>query len=221
MRLEHLLAMTAGLAWKEWGAAYEPGTGNDLVTMIQTAPDWTQYVLDRPMDQDPGTTFLYNSGASYLLSSIVSRLAGRPASDLAAERLFTPLGIDLFDWPAGPEGVTTGWGNLRLRPQDLAKLGLLYLQRGEWDGQQLLPAQWVEASTTDQVADPAYEYGYQWWLDAADGYAFMAGRFGQIVIVAPKQDMVIVIMANLPDTVSAAVSVPRWLAEEFILSAAQ
>ena len=220
MTLEHLLTMTAGLDWMEWGAAYEPGTGNDLVQMIETAPDWTQYILDRPMVADPGTTFLYNSGSSYLLSAVVTELSGKPAADFADERLFAPLGIQDYEWPAGPEGVTMGWGNLRVHPKDLARIGLLYLQRGNWDGKQIVPADWVEASTTDQVPDPFYEYGYQWWLDLVDGYAFMAGRFGQVAIVAPKQDMVIVFTSHLPDTVSD-VGVTRWLAEKFILSSVE
>lgn len=220
MTLEHVLTMTTGLDWTEWGAAYESGTGNDLVTMIDTAPDWTQYVLDRPMAADPGTTFLYNSGASHLLSAIVTDLSGKEAADLAAERLFTPLGIHDFEWVTGPEGVTAGWANLRMHPQDLAKIGLLYLQRGAWDGQQIIPEDWVEASTIDQVRDPRYEYGYQWWLDRADGYAFMAGRFGQVAIVAPKHDMVIIFTSHLPDSISD-VGVTRWLTERFIFPAAE
>jgi CubicO group peptidase (beta-lactamase class C family) len=217
MTLGNVLTMTAGLEWVEWGAAYESGTGNDLVLMIETAPDWTQYILDRPMAAEPGTTFLYNSGASHLLSAVVTERSGKPAAEFAVEHLFNPLGIHEFEWTISPEGVTTGWANLRLHPQDLAKIGLLYLQHGAWEGEQIVPAEWVEESTTDHVPDPAYEYGYQWWLDAADGYAFMAGRFGQVAIVAPKQDMVIVFTSHLPDTVSD-VGVTRWLAEKFILA---
>lgn len=217
MTLGDVLTMTAGLEWVEWGAAYEPGTGNDLVLMIETASDWTQYILDRPMAAEPGTTFLYNSGASHLLSAVVTELSGRPAAEFAVERLFNPLGIHEFEWAISPEGITAGWANLRLHPQDLAKIGLLYLQHGAWDREQIVPAEWVEQSTADQVSDPAYEYGYQWWLDSADGYAFMAGRFGQVAIVAPKQDMVIVFTSHLPDTVSD-VGVTRWLAEKFIFA---
>lgn len=221
MTLEHLLTMTAGLEWTEWGAAYEPGTGNDLVQMITTSPRWAEYVLSRPAAADPGEAFLYNSGASYLLSAAVGKLAGMPAADFAENRLFNPLGITEYEWPASPEGVTIGWGDLRLSAPDLAKIGLLYLQRGAWDGRQIVPADWVEASTTDWVAGPWYEYGYQWWLDRADGYAYMSGRFGQTVIVAPEKDMVIVITASLPEDVSGALSVPRWLAETYILPAAR
>ncbi len=89
-----------------------------------------------------------------------------------------------------------------------------------WDGRSIVPADWVMASTTDQVPDPAYEYGYQWWLDVADRYAFTAGRFGQVTVIAPDKDLVIVITARLPDTVNGAVGVPRWLVETFLLPAA-
>lgn len=220
MTLEHVLAMTSGLDWKEWGTAYESGTGNDLVMMIESSQDWTQYVLNRPMAADPGTAFLYNSGGSHVLSAVVTRLSGMPAADLATERLFTPLGIHDFEWSHSPDGTTAGWANLRMHPKDLARIGLLYLHRGKWDGEQIVPAEWVEASTTDHVPEPEYEYGYQWWLDVADNYAFMAGRFGQVMIVAPQQDLVIVFTAHLPDTVSD-VGVTRWLAEKFILPAAE
>jgi CubicO group peptidase (beta-lactamase class C family) len=218
MTLKHLLTMTGGLDWNEWNAAYESGTGNNLVLMIETAPDWTQYVLDRPMAAKPGETFLYNSGASHILSAVVTEISGQPASEFAAERLFTALGIHEFEWAVGPEGVAAGWANLRLHPEDLARIGMLYLHRGTWDGQQIVPADWVEESTTDHVSDPAYEYGYQWWLDRADGYAFMAGRFGQVAIVAPDQDMVVVFTSHLPDTISD-VGVTRWLTEKYIFPA--
>jgi CubicO group peptidase (beta-lactamase class C family) len=217
--LENVLTMTSGLEWTEWDAAYESGTGNDLVTMIESSRDWTQYVLDRPMAAEPGITFVYNSGGSHLLSAAVTQLSELPAADLATERLFAPLGIHDFEWSHSRDGTTAGWANLQMHPKDLARIGLLYLQRGKWDGQQIIPAEWIETSTTDHVPQPEYEYGYQWWLDLADNYAFMAGRFGQVVIVAPRQDMVIVFTAHLPDTVSD-VGVTRWLAEKFILAAA-
>jgi CubicO group peptidase (beta-lactamase class C family) len=187
--------------------------------MIETSNDWTDYVLDRPMAAYPGTSFLYNSGASHLLSAGVSLLTGRPAADFARERLFDPLGIRDYSWATAPEGVTTGWGNLRLRPNDLAKLAFLYLHHGSWDGASLVPADWVTRSTTDLVSDSPWEYGYQWWLDRADGYAYMAGRFGQFAFVAPGADLVAVITAHTPE--NASNSMPRWLFEKYVLPAAR
>ena len=104
------------------------------------------------------------------------------------------------------------------RAADLAKLAFLYLHRGRWDGRQLVPEDWVEASTTDHVAPPE-EYGYLWWLDRADGYAFMAGLYGQLAVVAPRQDLVAVVTAHIPADVDAS-SVTRWLVERYVLPAA-
>ena len=218
MTIEDMLTMQSGLAWRESGYAYEPGSGNDVMAML-AAKSWTNYVIDRPMAAQPGTTFAYDSGTSHLVSAAISVLTGRPAAALAARRLFAPLGVSTYKWLAAPEGVTSGAFGLQLRPRDLAKLAFLYLHHGRWDGRQIVPAAWVEQSTTDHVADPTTEYGYLWWLDRADGYAYMAGLYGQLAVVAPGEDLVAVITAHLPATVDAA-SVTRWLLEHYVLPAA-
>jgi CubicO group peptidase (beta-lactamase class C family) len=186
MTLEDLLTMQSGLAWKESGYAYEAGSGNDVMAMLATN-DWTKYVIDRPMAALPGTTFAYDSGTSHLISAAVTVLTHRPAAELAAKRLFAPLGIDDYKWPLAPEGTSTGGFGLQLQPRDLAKLGFLYLHNGRWASRQIVPAAWIEQSTTDHVANPMYEYGYLWWLDRADGYAYMAGLYGQLAAVAPER----------------------------------
>ncbi len=219
MTIEDLLTMQSGLAWREAGYAYTAGSGNDVLTMLR-AKSWTNYVIDRPMATRPGTTFVYNTGASHLVSGAVSMLTGRPAAVLAAKRLFTPLGIRHYKWLAAPEGVTAGGFGLQLQPRDLAKLAFLYLHQGRWDGRQIVPAAWVEQSTTDHVADPRYEYGYLWWLDRADGYAYMAGLYGQLAVVDPGKDLVAVITSHLPGTVDAN-SITRRLLETYILPAAR
>ena len=147
-------------------------------------------------------------------------LTRRPAAALAAKRLFAPLGIRDEKWLPLPEGVTAGGFGLLLQPRDLAKLAFLYLHHGRWDGRQIVPAAWVEQSTTDHVADPLYEYGYLWWLDRADGYAYMAGLYGQLAVVVPGKDLVAVITAHLPATIDAS-TVTRWLLESYILPAAR
>src|SRR5262249_10623040 len=103
---------------------------------------------------------------------------------------------------------------------DLAKLALLYLHDGDWNGRQIVPASWVEQSTIDHVADPQYEYGYLWWLDRADGYAYMAGLYGQLAVVVPEKDIVAVITAHLPAATDAT-AVTRWLLESYVLPAAR
>jgi CubicO group peptidase (beta-lactamase class C family) len=218
MTLEDLLTMQSGLAWKEWGYAYEPGSGNDAMAMAQTR-DWSAYAIDRPMATRPGTTFVYNTGAAHLVSGVVSILTRHPAAELARRRLFAPLGIRDFQWMSDPSGVTAGECCLRLQPRDLAKLAFLYLHQGRWDGRQIVPAGWVIQSTTDHVADPRYEYGYFWWLDRADGYAYMSGLYGQLAAVIPGKDLVAVITAHLPENLDASL-VPGWLLEKYILPAA-
>jgi CubicO group peptidase (beta-lactamase class C family) len=217
MTLEDLLTMRSGLAWRETGYAYAPGSGNSVVAMLR-APNWTRYVVDRPMADRPGTRFVYDTGGSHLVSGVVTVVTGRTADEVAGDTLFGPLGIRDVRWTRAPEGVTSGGFGLALTPADLAKLGFLYLHRGRWDGRQLVPADWVTASTTDHVAPPE-EYGYLWWLDRADGYAFMAGLYGQLAVVAPRRDLVAVVTAHIPADVDAS-SVTRWLVERYVLPAA-
>jgi CubicO group peptidase (beta-lactamase class C family) len=218
MTIEDLLTMQSGLAWRESGYAYTSGSGNDVMTMLKTK-SWTNYVIDRPMATQPGTTFVYDTGTSHLVSATVSVLTGRPAAALAAKRLFAPLGIRKYKWLSAPEGVNAGGFGLQLQPRELAKLAFLYLHHGRWDGRQIVPAGWVEESTTDHVADPHFEYGYLWWLDRADGYAYMAGLYGQLAVVVPGKDLVAVIMSHLPARVDAS-SVTRRLLETYVLPAA-
>jgi CubicO group peptidase (beta-lactamase class C family) len=219
MTIEDLLTMQSGLAWRESGYAYTPDSGNDVIAMLRSK-SWTNYVIDRPMATQPGTTFVYDSGTSHLVSGVVSILTGRPAAAFAAERLFGPLGIRTFEWPAAPEGISAGGFGLQLQPRDLAKLAFLYLHQGRWAGRQVVPAAWVRRSTTDHVADPRYEYGYLWWLDRADGYAYMSGLYGQTAVVDPRRDLVVVITAHLPASIDAS-SVSRWLLERYVLPAAR
>ncbi len=217
MTIEDLLTMRSGLAWRESGYAYTPGSGNSVVAMLR-APNWTRYVVDRAMADRPGTRFVYNTGASHLVSGTVTVLTGRTADEVAADALFGPLGIRRVRWAHAPEGVAAGGFGLALAPADLAKLAFLYLHGGRWDGRQLVPADWVAASTTGHVAPPE-EYGYLWWLDRADGYAFMAGLYGQLAVVAPRQDLVAVVTAHIPADVDAS-AVTRWLVERYVLPAA-
>ena len=218
MTLGDLLTMQSGLAWKETGYAYRPGSGNDVVAMLATN-NWTKYTIDRPMASQPGTTFNYNSGGAHLLSGAVTVLTHKTAASYAAQRLFAPLGIQKYKWLAAPEGINAGGFGLLLQPRDLAKLAFLYLHEGSWNGRQIVPATWVEQSTTDQVADPRYEYGYLWWLDRANRYAFMAGLYGQLATVIPDKDVVVVITAHVPATTDATM-VTRWLLDHYILTAA-
>jgi CubicO group peptidase (beta-lactamase class C family) len=218
MTIQDLLTMQSGLAWKESGYPYTSGSGNDVVAMFKTR-NWTNYVIDRPMAARPGTTFNYNSGTAHVVSGLVTILTGRPAEAVAANRLFAPLGIHRFSWLTAPERTSAGGFGLAMQPRDLAKLAFLYLHRGRWDGRQIVPGVWVEESTTDFVADQEYDYGYLWWLDGSNGYAYMAGLYGQLAVVDPGKDLVVVFTSHFPAAVDAT-SVTRSLVETYILPAA-
>jgi len=218
MTVEDMLTMQSGLAWRETGYAYTPGSGNDVVAMT-ASPNWTRYVVDRPMAAAPGTTFAYDSGTAHLVAGVASIVAGAPADTLAGSALFRPLGITGARWLRAPEGVPSGAFGLALAPSDLAKLAFLYLHHGAWDGRQVVPAAWVTDSTTDHVVTPPQEYGYLWWLDRADGYAFMAGLYGQLAVVDPARDLVAVVTAHVPASFDGS-TLTRWLVEQYVLPAA-
>ena len=212
MTVEDLLTMSTGLDCRD-SYLY------DWVGMqtMAASDNWVAHVLALPMSEEPGTRFEYCNGSSMLLSAVLSEVTGMSAADFAAESLFGPLGISDYDWPASPRGVTIGMGELRLRPDDLAKVGLLYLREGRWDVEQLVPRRWVEDSTTPQIEAGTLSdhYGYQWWVDDS-GYAMALGAGGQYLIVVPDQRLVVVFTAGLP---GERFSVPEELTVEYVLPA--
>lgn len=220
--LEHLLTMSSGLAWRR------PASGGlPPVYAFQNSDDPVQFVLDRPVDDDPGSHFFYNSGGSHLLSAIIQESTGQTALDYARQKLFGPLGIGDVTWAAAAQGVNDGGTGIWLRPRDMARFGLLYLREGQWNGRQVLPAEWVAASTTRHMPAPDQEgqgypptpnlvgYGYQWWINALGGYSAIG--FGeQEIIVLPEQDLVVVITGTTPETGSIT---PEDLTRKFIVPA--
>lgn len=199
LRVEDLLTMSTGLDCRdsyrfEW---------EGLIEMI-ASDDWSAHVLALPMIAEPGTRFEYCNGASYLLSAILSEVTGMPAAEFATEVLFEPLGITDYHWPASPDGISVGWGELILHPADMAKIGYLYLRNGEWEGDQVVSRSWIEAATTSHIrAGTASDgYGYQWWVDD-DGYALAIGFGGQYIIVVPESDLIVVFTSGLPLMISS------------------
>jgi len=164
----------------------------DITTSeMMDTPDWVKFVLDSSMATEPGSRWVYCSPASHLLSAIIQEASGMNAFEFAQQHLFEPLGISDAIWASDPQGYTRGWSDLILTPHDMAKLGYLYLNEGEWDGQQLLSADWVAAATSP-LGSP--KYGYQWWLHPSGYYADGAG--GQRIFVFPDLDMVVVTTGN-------------------------
>lgn len=197
-------------------------TVKDLLTMsVGQDPDPTQKVpadslwvkgfLETPILNEPGTKFLYNSMATYMLSAIVTRVTGEKVIDYLKPRLFDPLNIAGIDWETDPSGVNTGGWGLRLKTEDMAKFGQLLLQNGEWNGQQLISREWVKEATTSKIiqrpdlsaeeqakSDWLQGYGYQFWR--CRNNAFRGdGAFGQYIIVMPEQDAVIAITSETSD----------------------
>ncbi len=193
MTLENLLTMTAGLDWEDT---------NPVLGQMTQSPDWVAFVLDRPMVEAPGRRFNYCSGCSHLLSAILQETTGQKTFDYAQAHLFGPLGITHFTWQRDRQGIALGGWGLQMTPRDMAKFGYLYLHGGAWDGQQLVPAEWVRRSTARHVETDstlALGYGYQWWRDPAVDAYMARGRGGQLIYVAPGPDLVVVFTADLPD----------------------
>lgn len=198
--LEDFLTMRSGIEWNTDGPY---GSGVHSTDLLEASDEWIRYVLDQPTDTTPGSIFEYNDGVSVLLGKILWEATGQRADEWARDRLFEPIGITEFYWKITPDGEADTEGGLYLATQDLARIGYLFLRGGEWDGRQVVPREWVRASTSPVVADVAPDngrpdpgYGYQWWVpDADNGRARVFagnGYGGQFVLVSPEHDIVAV-----------------------------
>lgn len=193
--VESLLTMKAGFEWDEWSVSYEDG--NNPVYGLMSSVDALQFMLDLPMAAEPGATWVYNSGVSHLLSCIVNATTGRFTGDFAQEYLFDPLGITNVYWETDFAGINFGGFGLHLTPRDMAKFGYMYLNNGTWDGEQILPASWVEASTmVNHTTGSNVGYGYQWWINPDWGAFSARGYRGQRIHVLPNENLVVVFTAS-------------------------
>lgn len=196
--IKNLLTMTPGFDWQESG---NYNTSSDSNTQMWASPNQAMFVLNRPMADEPGKTFYYNSGASHLLAAIVQRTSGKTSLEYANERIFKPLGISDLSWRIDRQGFYSGGGGIFMKPEDLAKYGYLYLNKGKWDGKQLIPQKWIEESTSKQINTPnglagRYGYGYQWWQNKFGGYS-ARGFSGQYLFVVPEYNLVAVFTGGL------------------------
>ncbi len=166
---------------------------------------WTKVFLAHSVPFKPGTHFLYNTSGTYMLSAIVQKATGQNLLDYLTPRLFQPLGIEHPTWEMSPEGVATGGYGLSVRTEDIARFGQLYLQKGKWQGKQLVPESWIDAATARQTSNGSSPnsdwdqgYGYQFWRCRHNVYRG-DGAFGQYCIVLPEQDAVIAITSGVRD----------------------
>ena len=194
LTVRHLLTMTTGHA-------------ADTVSLAEESPhhNWSRAILAQVLEFTPGTQFVYNSGATYLLSAILQRLTGDRLLDYLTPRLFSPLGIVDATWLTCPRGIDAGGWGLSLTTEQLATFGQLLLQRGRWNGDQLVPAAWIDEASalqvdtwaTDHDLDGRQGYGYQYWRNSDAGYR-ADGAFAQLCVVLPEQDAVVVMTAGIP-----------------------
>ncbi len=211
MEVRDLLTMSAGQA---------PDPTHSL-TASET--DWIRAFLALPVVDDPGTKFLYNSMATYMLSAIVQKVTGEKIIDYLTPRLFEPLGTYGMDWETDPAGINTGGWGLRLKTEDMAKFGQLYLRKGIWNGKQILPSSWIDEATSfkiDQMpgaeqavrdsSDWLQGYCYQFWRSRHNAYRG-DGAYGQYIIVMPDQDAVVAITSETPDMQSEINLVWKYL----------
>ena len=182
--VENLLTMTSGVTFNESG--------------IVSGNDWLGSFLNASVNGKPGTEFQYNSLNTYVLSAIVTKRTGKTLTEYLTPRLFGPLGITKYYWETCPKGITKGGWGLFLCAEDMAKLGQLYLQRGKWNGQQLVSEYWIEISTARHLKtqNDTYGYGYQLWMEQRPGSFEYNGMLGQNVIIYPDMDMVLVTNAG-------------------------
>jgi CubicO group peptidase (beta-lactamase class C family) len=204
--LRHLLTMSSGIKWDENLAWTDPR--NDEPHLGADA-DPLRYILAKPIAAPPDRIWTYNGGGTDLLGNIIERVSGKPLQAFAREALFQPLGITDWEWKTYPtNGKIAAAVGLRLRPRDAAKLGQLVLNRGVWDGRQIVPAAWIAQSTAPRFQAVGYFgdlffYGYQWWLGRtlSEGkevtWVAAMGQGGQRIFVVPELDLVLMMTSGL------------------------
>lgn len=203
LEIRHLLMMSSG-------HDVEPGAA------LRNAPDadWLKMFFAAPFEHQPGTYYVYNSYATYVLSAIIQQVTGEKLVDYLHPRLFRPLGIEGATWESSPQDINIGGWGLYVKTEDMAKLGLFILQKGNWNGKQLLPASWFDEATRSHIAslpsgvkredlkikpqdsDWLQGYGYQMWRSRHNSFR-ADGKDGQFILMLPEKDTVIAITANI------------------------
>lgn len=194
----NLLTHTTGLNasdtanWSEWLAS----------------DNWVDYVLERPATSRPGTVFSYFTGNTHLLSAILQQATGKTAYEFGKEYLFDPLDMDSVQCSTDPQGISDGGNGFAMNVYDMAKLGELYLNNGNWNGEQIISEQWINDSTTLQFdrSSGSADYGYQWWVRTFGENAYPAyfaqGHYGQYIFVVPDLDLVVAITSHYEGSTS-------------------
>ncbi len=206
LTIRHLLTMTCGFDWPEWETDYS--NSENIVYQLYHSDNWAKFILDKPMAEEPGTTFNYNSGCSQLLATIIHKQTGGDALDFAKKTLFDPLGIIDYEWEIADvseepnkKDVFNGTGGLNMKVRDMAKFGYLFLKGGYWENQQIISKHWVEESTKRRIEISGLaglylnNYGYQWYIHSFGFHSL--GYKGQYIFVIPELEIVAVFISDL------------------------
>ncbi len=212
--IQHVLTMTMGTDWDELSVPYSDPTNSEIA--MDMAPDRYRFVLGRPVVMEPGKRWVYSGGATALLARIIENGTGKPLHEFARVTLFDPLGIGPTEWFTDRSGEAIAASGLRMTPRDLARIGLMMLKGGMWGDLQVVPAQWIERSTTSMVdVDETRQYGYQWYLgkfaftvstgprwdrSRLERFWSAIGNGGQRLFVFPGLDLVVAVTAGNYDT---------------------
>ncbi len=195
MTLEHVLTMTTGLDWNEWNISYDDPS--NMYHQMFGSPNPVQFFLNLPTVYDPGTHWVYTTGASHLLSAILQETTGMTTRNFAEQYLFGPLNITAGSWNVDVQGINNGGTQLFVSARAMAKLGLLYLNNGTWDGQEILTENYVTQATSSHAITPVDTgYGYQWWIDMDQNIPSARGSEGQYIFVIPEENIVLSIIAR-------------------------
>lgn len=186
LTLHHMLTMTHGLAWEE----------NQSERLLNRSDDWVADILSLPVSNDPGTVFHYSTGASQLMSAVLTEAARMSVCEFAHRYLFAPLGIETEFWGIDPQGYFSGGHSVSMTAREVARFGQLFLDEGRWQGEQIVPGWWVASSTAPQIdiGNNYAGYGYYWWLNRIAAYDMYSalGAGGQILHVIPELEIVMV-----------------------------
>jgi len=217
--LKHALTMSDGLEWYEFQYLY--GDDRNTLTQWRRQGGSIQFILDKPLKEPPGSSFNYNSGISHLLSVILQKQTGMRLDSFVRQEIFTPLGIDDYHWTINQDGAAKGYAGLYLRPRDLAKFGLLYLNNGMWENKQIVPRSWVEESTGQQILRndiPGFYYGYQWWVHET-GLIAAVGYGGQVLMILPEYELVVLFTNYHNESDDSQTYTPWRILDTFIIPA--
>jgi CubicO group peptidase (beta-lactamase class C family) len=199
MTLKHILTMTTGITWDESTIPYTDP--NNSCAGMEKSEDWIQFVLDQPMDAEPGEKYVYNSGATMLLSHIIEKTTGMEVEEYCYQNLFKPLGIEKYYWKRTPKGLADTEGGLYLLPDDIARISYLVLNDGFWRNKQVVSKNWIKRSIEPHVnihypSERSYRYGYKWWIlphANEENFAISGlGLGGQRPIIFPDHNIVAV-----------------------------